>query len=297
MGSTSMATLLVEGGKQRFHRKRLLELLADVKGPVLIASAYVTDRDLLLQAGDRETNLITALSPIDIASGATSLESLRALLEAGVQVRILPNKPRLHAKVYIFGSAAAVVTSANLTQNALDSNIEVGVELTGDEVRTLADWHTKLWTVGKPLSVDDVAFLQRSATQLRREYANFKRRTTAQLTIEGERGENQLVDEPSRTLETASRYFACNTDRVEGTRTETGGFMLEQAMYDRGYAAVWEDFRYPSHMQQVEAGDIIFMFAKGVGILGVGRATAACTILQPHDPDRIRHDNTHTPEW
>jgi hypothetical protein len=40
-------------------------------------------------------------------------------------------------------------------------------------------------------------------------------------------------------------------------------------------------------MEQVQSGDAIFMFAKRVGIIGIGRADATCETLQPGAPDRI----------
>ena len=59
-------------------------------------------------------------------------------------------------------------------------------------------------------------------------------------------------------------------------------------MHSRDYAAAWETFKFPSHFQQVEPGDAIFAFAKGVGIIGSGRAKTRCEKLKPGDPDRLR---------
>jgi hypothetical protein len=75
-----------------------------------------------------------------------------------------------------------------------------------------------------------------------------------------------------------------------------GGYDLEQAMHNRDYAAAWEEFKQPSHMDQVKRGDAIFMFAKGgVGIVGVGPAKAGCKVLQPGDPDRLGNsENTRS---
>jgi hypothetical protein len=41
------------------------------------------------------------------------------------------------------------------------------------------------------------------------------------------------------------------------------------------------------------------MYAKGVGIIGIGRAEAECEILEPRCPDRIRNfkDEENTTEW
>src|SRR5271165_6596311 len=78
-----------------------------------------------------KVRLLTSLVRMDIVSGATSLACLRSLIKAGVECSCLSRGPRLHAKVYIFGDQSAIVTSANLTTNALDRNIEVGVHVTG----------------------------------------------------------------------------------------------------------------------------------------------------------------------
>jgi phosphatidylserine/phosphatidylglycerophosphate/cardiolipin synthase-like enzyme len=114
--------------------------------------------------------------PMDVASGATSLESLGALISAGVECRTLPERPRLHAKVYIFGSAYAVVTSANLTGSAFDSNIEAGVEIPAEHVAPLLAWFDKLWEIADPLDLKRLAELQSEARDLRTEYVKLKKK-------------------------------------------------------------------------------------------------------------------------
>ncbi|MBC7818357.1 MAG: hypothetical protein IAG10_15835, partial [Planctomycetaceae bacterium] len=56
---------------------------------------------------------------------------------------------------------------------------------------------------------------------------------------------------------------------------------------------------FPNHMEQVEAGDAIFMFAKRIGIIGIGMAKDKCETLTPDDQTRIRNfaDENNTPEW
>src|ERR1700722_10573424 len=105
--------ILEDGSHQRKHRPHLNGLLAATKGILRIASAYVTDRKLLIDAADRERRLLISLLPMDVASGATSIETLGMLIKSGVECRILSERPRLHAKVYIFGTSCAVITSAN----------------------------------------------------------------------------------------------------------------------------------------------------------------------------------------
>ena len=130
-----MAVLIEAKGSERRHRPKFQALLRQTSGPVRIASAYVTDKHLLGNLQGRDVCLITNLSRMDIVAGATSLESLKALIEAGVRCKYMPPEGlRLHAKVYLFGEQSAVVTSCNLTNNALQNNIEVGVHLSDEDV-------------------------------------------------------------------------------------------------------------------------------------------------------------------
>ena len=103
----AMPTLIAEDGELRQHRPRLRRLLEQSDGPVRIASPYVTHRELLIGAPNRDIRLLTTLLPMDIVSGATSIETLRAFLKAKVRCKFLPDRPRFHAKVYIFGTHKA----------------------------------------------------------------------------------------------------------------------------------------------------------------------------------------------
>ncbi len=263
-------------------------------------AAYVTDRELLLGDIKRERRLLISLLPMDVASGTTSLETLGALIGSGVECRVLPDRPRLHAKVYIFGAEHAVVTSANLTGSAFDSNIEVGAEVKGAAVKSLTTWFDKLWKIADLLTVSQLAELQRRTAALRQEYIKLKKRTRGKLQVpKTPKPQNVLSDKLQDLFANAERFFVCNTDRRQGERTLTGGYALEQEMYNRGLATAWESFKFPSHMKQVDHGDAIFMFAKGVGIIGVGVAEARYETLPPDDADRLRNFSyeENTPEW
>jgi hypothetical protein len=88
------------------------------------------------------------------------------------------------------------------------------------------------------------------------------------------------------------RVFWCNTNRGGGA----GGDSLEQRMYARHFAAAWSfddhpdgTFNYTSHMRRVRRGDLIFFYAKGLGVIGVGRAAESrLELLFPNHPDRLR---------
>ena len=151
--------ILEDGTPARQHRPRLAELLSTTTGIIRVATAYVTDRHLLSAVSKRETRLLTSLAPMDVAPGATLLQTLDAPMGVGIKCRVLPQRPRLHAKVYLGGSSHPVVTSANLTGNAFDSNIEVGVTIAGSDTKRLSDWFDGLWDIATPLTTDDLTDL------------------------------------------------------------------------------------------------------------------------------------------
>ena len=276
-------------GYKRQHRRRLRDLLKETDGLVRVASAYITDTDLLSGLRSRSVHLLTSLSRMDIITGASSLESLRSLAQSGVHCRSVASGPRLHAKVYIFGSQSAVVTSANLTWNALDSNLEVGVQLSRTAVSTLIGWFDALWNRAVPLNLKEISRWQRDTAALRSEYSDLRKKAAKVRMPRSEARPFMLSPKQSQSLlQNANRFFVCNTDRRWSP-------VAEQRMRQRGYAAAWEDFRHPSHMQKVKLGNVVFMYAKGVGIKGIGRAKAPYEVLQPGNPDRLR--NGHTAEW
>ena len=69
-------------------------------------------------------------------------------------------------------------------------------------------------------------------------------------------------------------------------------------MRQRKYAAAWEAFKWPQHMQRVSEGDTIFMWGKHAGIIGIGRATGEYETVDASDPSRIRSPAEYTErEW
>lgn len=288
-GNTMLDVIAENEKSRRQHRTRLLDLLKKTDGLVRIASAYVTDTDLLAGLGTRNVHLLTSLSRMDIITGASSLDSLRLLIEDGVHCRCLTRGPRLHAKVYIFGEEWAVVTSANLTWNALDSNIEVGVQLGGSAVNELGLWFDTLWNRSIPLDPKEISRWQQDTNGLRSEYAALRKKAATKQMPRSEARPALLSPKQFDSLfDKENRFYVCNTDRRWSP-------VAEKRMRQRGYAAAWEDFRHPSHMQGVEPGNAIFMYAKGVGILGIGQARSSHEVLQPGNPDRLRKGST--PEW
>jgi len=287
-----MLNLIAESESgERQHRNALHNLVKQTEGTVRIASAYVTDIHLLSGIKNRDVRLLTYLSKMDIIGGASSLDSLSALLKAGVQCRYISSGPRLHAKVYLFGDQSAVVTSANLTGNGLDKNIEVGVHLSGVAAHKLIHWFDMLWkNSADELSLAMVSRWQRETEAQRAEYAALRKKIEKQPMLPGEGSlSHGSATKLHDLFEKAGRFFVCNTDRKWSPDAE-------ERMRHLGYAAAWEEFRYPNHMDKVGQGDAIFMFAKGVGIIGVGRAKAHREILKSGTPDRVM-PGIPTLEW
>lgn len=80
--------------------------------------------------------------------GVSDVEALALLLERGARIRGVRN---LHAKVYQFGQARAIVTSANLTRAALRSNHEFGFVSDDRDVLTRCErYFDELWGKAGP---------------------------------------------------------------------------------------------------------------------------------------------------
>lgn len=83
-------------------------------------------------------DLITRLSPSDWASGVSDPEAIMTLLQlwhdAGNPTSLCVVQ-RLHAKVYSADASRVMVGSSNLSEGGFDYNIELVVELSGDEAR------------------------------------------------------------------------------------------------------------------------------------------------------------------
>ena len=100
---------------------------------------------LLLMQPER-VQVITRFSLHDFADRVSDIDALRHLLHSGAGVRGIRN---LHAKLYLFGSSRAIVTSANLTDAGLRKNPEFGAVLEEPAaMRTCLDYFNRLWRLG-----------------------------------------------------------------------------------------------------------------------------------------------------
>ncbi len=98
----------------------------------------------LLSYQPSRIQVITRFNLADFAEGVSDVAALRKLLEVGAQVRGVRN---LHAKVYLFGTSRAIVTSANLTKAALEQNHEFGmVAEDATIIATCRSYFDDLWS-------------------------------------------------------------------------------------------------------------------------------------------------------
>jgi hypothetical protein len=282
------------GGKERQHRDSLGKLLATTTGPICIASPYITENELIsgLEKHKHGVRVLTSLAKIDIVSNATSLNCLASLVRAGVECRSVSDA-RLHAKVYLFAAECAVVTSANLTNSGLSTNLEVGVRVTDGSVQKLALWFDALWNNAKQIKSNDISRLLEQTKELRRQFAALRKKAGGQPRRVIETNPNVRSARDLRDLLQEGRpIFVCNTNRRWSPDRKD-----EQLMRHMRYATVWTEFRWENHIRRVKKGDAILIFAKGVGIIGVGQAKSGVEILEPGKPGRIRTAKDYQTEW
>lgn len=123
--------------------RELERLVSSVRSSLCICSPYVTEYgvDLVvanLDAAVRQSvrvTLVTDLSPLNIAQGATRPQAIESLAASIPDLRVW-HLPRVHAKVFVQDSQSAIVTSGNLTAGGLIRNFEYGVLISDRNMAT-----------------------------------------------------------------------------------------------------------------------------------------------------------------
>jgi hypothetical protein len=118
----------------RLWSRDLETLLSSVRVSLCVCSPYVTSfgvQFLLSHLASTvkdsvRLTLLTDLSPLNVAQGATDPGAIRELAESIPRLRIT-HLPRVHAKVFVQDSQSAIVTSGNLTAGGLVLNHEYGI--------------------------------------------------------------------------------------------------------------------------------------------------------------------------
>ncbi len=157
-----MDNLLVIGRDWRHH---LASLANAALHDLLVSSPYITSpgcdlvrsnlNDTFRTAG--KLTVLTDLSPMAMCQGATDPAALRSLVDAR-QGTCIYHLPRLHAKVYVADTEAAIVTSGNLTSGGLVQNYEYGLRVSDPAVvRLIRNDVTSYASLGASISNSQLA--------------------------------------------------------------------------------------------------------------------------------------------
>jgi hypothetical protein len=159
----------------------------------------------------KKIQVITRFDLRDFYSGVSDLGALRQLLEMGTAIRGVQD---LHAKVYLFGSNRAIVTSANLTESAWDLNHEFGfVSDEPEHVSRVGRYFEDLWSqAGQDLTMTTLAAWEKRVDKARRKVPPPK--PVEGLTDEGvtvQRKPEGAVDVPDQAF---VKFFATGGNRM-----------------------------------------------------------------------------------
>ena len=149
----------------------LSHLLRSATHRVRLASPFITYpvakevAAIARHSGARWT-LLTALTPASVANGFLSTAGLKALIEAGVDVR---SSKHLHAKAYL-ADRRGLLGSANLTRTGLglvpSSNLELMVDLSAEQLASAAHSLDAWWRVASRVGPGELAAAKAAARRL-----------------------------------------------------------------------------------------------------------------------------------
>lgn len=120
--------LIANTHKNINHFEKIEELIKNSKQVRIICpfiSKSKAERLVQYQTEERHIEVITEITRRGIATGVQLPSTLKILLEGGVKVSYIGGN--LHSKIFWFDDDKILITSANLTNNGLENNFEIGV--------------------------------------------------------------------------------------------------------------------------------------------------------------------------
>ncbi len=119
-------------------------LIKESDSELLLCAPYLSKEVIkeILKEKKEETTLsvITSANLANFIHGSSDVEAIELLLDNGINVI---NYQNLHAKIYLFDNKKALVTSANLTNNALFHNYEYGVLIKEDVIEAIEEIYSE----------------------------------------------------------------------------------------------------------------------------------------------------------
>lgn len=115
--------------------KTFYGLVNEAKESIYLCAPFIkkdiVDQILLRKQPDVDMAVITSSNISNFLNGSLDISAIKELLNRGIMVR---NYQELHAKIYLFDTKKALITSANLTNNGLYNNFEYGVLIEDNNV-------------------------------------------------------------------------------------------------------------------------------------------------------------------
>ncbi len=301
-----MAFQLIDRGWQQVMDDALKAHRSELRIVCPFIKRAATER-LLRQAKPNAIRVLTRFNVCDFYAGVSDTSALRLLMENGAQIRGTRN---LHAKLYLFDATRAIVTSANLSTKAFNSNHEFG--FASDDPAILAtcrQYFDDLWTrAGPDLTAARLAKFEAKVTLA--QAAGSRPTPPPEL---GDEGADAGVpptppDTPSIVGEATQwfvKFFGVSSKRVERSMS----VITEVDRSGCHWACTYPKGKRP---KQVEDGAVLFMarmmkdppdmliYGRAIGMRYVnGRddATDADITLRPWKTDWPHYVRVHHPEF
>jgi hypothetical protein len=208
----------------------------------------------LVAAGARaDIEVVTRFDLACIDAGASDLDALRTLLDAGGRVRGVRG---LHSKLYLFGGRVAIATSANLTNAALRTNHEFG--FVTDEaavVGSCVDYFGKIWRLaGRDLTVRQLDRWEAILTAHRRKHPGSPTSPLPDfgVTVAAETPFEASGTPPRQSNQAFIKFFGTGINRAERSLS-VADLIAENGAH---WACTYPASKPP---RQVMDGDEIFM--------------------------------------
>ena len=130
----NISDFLISNLYENIHHRDTLEELIQKSGSIRIICPFISFSGAEWLIGNLNENtkieVITEVSVRGIISGFQDPDVLKFLYDSGARVSYL--EKGLHAKLFWFDQEKVVITSANLTENGLKHNFELGVLIAKD---------------------------------------------------------------------------------------------------------------------------------------------------------------------
>jgi len=169
-------------------RSQLQKALEQVKNELVIAVPFIKKSEaeyvcncILSAKADEQTHIriITDLRVESVLAGSLDMDALK-VFQSQLESSKVITLPHLHAKVYVFDTALAIIGSANLTAAGLDSNYEYGVGIRDPiQVQRVKDDMDAYARLGNVLPRQEINELSQVAEEICSEYRSVQRSAVA----------------------------------------------------------------------------------------------------------------------